>query len=282
MKKNKIVENAIELIDPEYVKNAVLSLDARQNKKVVGPKRYYIVVAIAAAILLAFGSAWILHSVRNGDPEPSENASHIPSSKETEFVADSSTDPLSKETERTASDSETTSAIKETEDMEGPTLSAEIKVNWIRSEMNAGYRYYSASIYDFIPKSLDELSAYFGKDLTKIPSTQNYNILHTTEFIYTKDERMLVFDVSHIVYEGDSNTISVSMSRMMRPYDCFYLYDNEQYSIIGGLRVLIGENVEGTHALADFETGGIFYRIQMNGTIDLNLLVRCITELVRQ
>lgn len=281
MNKNKIVKNAIELIDPEYVKNAVLSLDARQNKKVVSLKRYYIVAAIAAALLLAFGSAWILHSVRNGDPEPSGNASHIPSSKETEFVADSSTDPSSKETERTASDSETTSAIEETKDTEGPVMSADIKVNRILSEVRSAYPYYSEYTYSYVTKDLAAVSEHFGKDLVKLATLQSYKSAtdYSTEFIYAKNG-MLVFDVSHLVYEGGSNTITVSMSRVMRPYDCIYQYDEPQYSTVNGVQVLMGENSDGTHAVADFEAGGISFRVEMSGNLDLEFLVKCIAEMI--
>ncbi len=282
MNKNEIIENAIDLIDVEYVKNAVLSLDARQNKRIVSHKRYYVMAVIAAAILLAIGSAWILHSVRNGDLEPSENASYVPASKETEVMADASTDPVPAETEGTDSNPETTSAIEETKGTEGPVMSADIKVNRIRSEMTASYPYYSKSIYDFKPKSEVELFAYFGKDIIGMSTFQGYERIHTTEFIYTKDEGMLVFDVSHIVYEGDSNTITLSLSKLMKPYDCFYLYDDEQYSVINGLRVLIGENTEGTHIVADFESGGIFFRVQMFGNVDMNKLVRCIAELIQK
>ena len=282
MNKNEIVEKAIDLIDTEYVKNAVLSLDARQNKKVVSSKRYYIVAAIAAALLLAFGSAWILHSVRNGDPEPSGSVSYLPSSKETEFVADSSTDPLPEETERTSSDSETTSAIVETEDTEGPVMSADIKVNRILSEVRSAYPYYSEYAYSYVTKDLAAVSEHFGKDLDGLASLQSYrtDAGYSTEFIYAKDGT-LVFDVSHLVYEGGSNTITVSMSRVMRPYDCIYQYDEPQYSTVNGVQVLMGENSDGTHAVADFEAGGISFRVEMSGNIDLEFLAKCIAELVQ-
>ena len=266
MNKNRIVENAIDLIDTEYIKNAVLSLDARQKKATVQRKIFQIMMGIAAVVVLLILSFGILHNMENGNKTPQEADSYAPSSEGKE---------------RTESGSEETTVTSESQTAEEPAKSAEIRVNRISSEMSAGYRYYSESIYDFIPQSLAELSAYFGKDLTGISFLQGYNILHTTEFIYTKDEGKLVFDVSHVVYEGAPKTITISMSKMMKPYDCFYLYDEDQYSIIEGMQVLIGENAEGTHVVADFETGGTFYRVQMDGNIDLNLLVKCIAELVR-
>lgn len=266
MDKRKITESAIDLIDVEYVKNATVSLDARQKKATVQRKIFQIMMGIAAVVVLLILSVGILHNMENGNKTPQEADSYAPSSKEKE---------------QTESGSEETTVTSESHTAEEPAISAEIKVNRILSEMDAAYRYYSESIHDFIPQSLAELSAYFGKDLTGISFLQGYNILHTTEFIYTKDEGKLVFDVSNVVYEGGANTITVSMSKIMKPYHSLYLYEENQYSVIDGLQVLIGENTEGTHVVADFETGGIFYRVQMDGNIDLNLMVKCIAELVR-
>ena len=266
MDKRKITESAIDLIDVEYVKNATVSLDARQKKATVQRRIFQIMMGIAAVVVLLILSFGILHNMENGNKTPQEADSYAPSSKEKE---------------RTESGSEETTVTSESQTAEEPAISAEIRVNRISSEISAGYRYYSESIHDFIPQSLAELSAYFGKDLIGISCLQGYNILHTTEFIYTKDEGKLVFDVSNVVYEGGANTITVSMSKIMKPYHSFYLYEENQYSVIDGLQVLIGENTEGTHVVADFEMGGIFYRVQMDGNIDMNLLVKCIAELVR-
>ena len=281
MNKNEIIENAIDLIDVEYVKNAVLSLDARKNKRRVSHKRYYVMAAIAAAILLAIGSAWILHSVRNGDLEPSENASYVPASKETEVMADSSTEPVPTETEGTDSNPETTSAIEETKSTEGPVMSADIKVNRILSEMRSAYPYYSEYSYSYVTEDLKAVSDHFGKNLAGLASLQSYSIVagYSTEFIFTKDGT-LVFDVSHIVYENGSNTVTLSMSRVMKPYDCFYQYDHPQYTDISGVQVLLGENADGTYAVADFETGGISCRVEMSGNLDLEFLVKCIAEMI--
>ena len=266
MDKRRITESAIDLIDVEYVKNATVSLDARQKKATVQRKIFQIMMGIAALVVLLILSFGILHNMENGNKTPQEADSYAHSSKERE---------------RTKSGPEETTVTAESQTTDEPTISAEIRVNRILSKMNTGYRYYPESIYDFIPQSLAELSAYFGKDLTKISYLQNYSILHTTEFIYTKTEGKLVFDISHVVYEGASKTITISMSKMMKPYDCFYLYDEDKYSIIEGLQVLIGENAEGTHVVADFETDEVFYRVQMDGIIDLDLLAKCISELIR-
>ena len=266
MDKRKITESAIDLIDVEYVKNAAVSLDARQKKATVQRKIFQIMMGIAAVVVLLILSIGILQTIDHGNKTPQEADSYAPSSKEKE---------------QTESGPEETTVTAESQTAEELAISTEIRVNRISSEMSAGYRYYSESIYDFIPQSLAELSAYFGKDLTGISFLQGYNILHTTEFIYTKDEGKLVFDISHVVYEGASKTITISMSKMMKPHDCFYLYDEDQYSIIEGMQVLIGENAKGTHVVADFETDEVFYRVQMDGIIDLDLLAKCISELIR-
>jgi hypothetical protein len=161
-------------------------------------------------------------------------------------------------------------------------MAAEIKVNRILSEMGASFPYYSVYEYNYVPKNLSEISAYFGKDLAGMTSLQGYRTSqnYTTDFIYAKDGQ-LVFDVTRMVYENGSNTVTISMSRMTKPYDCLYQYDGEQYSDVNGVKVLIGENAAGTHAAADFETGGILCRVEMEGAVDLNLLVKCIAELIK-
>ena len=71
------------------------------------------------------------------------------------------------------------------------------------------------------------------------------------------------------------------MSKSTKPYDCLYTYDREQYSDVEGMRVLVGGSADGTLLSADFESGGIFYRVQMTGAANLNVLAKVIAELVR-
>ena len=282
MNKNAIVENAIDLINTEYVKNAVLSLDVRQNKKTDVQRRFYITTAIAAAILLTIVSAGLMYSLKNGNPEPSWNVSNTPVSKNTEYGEDISANPLIEETERTALESEIASAIAETEDTEEPVMSANIIVNRICSEIHAAFPYYSEYAYSYISKDLKALSDYFGKNFGEMTSLYPYepDAGYSTEFVYTK-EGVLVFDVSHFVYEGDSSTVTISVSRIMKPYDCLYQYDSPRCFDMHGVQILLGINTEGTYAAADFESDGTSFRIEMAGSIDLELLVKCIDELIQ-
>ena len=161
-------------------------------------------------------------------------------------------------------------------------MTAEIRVDRILSQMGASFPYYSVYEYNYVPKSFAEIAAYFGKDLAGMTSLQGdrTNQNYTTDFIYAKDGQ-LVFDVTRIVYENGANTVTISVSKTMKPYDCLYQYVGEQYSDVNGVKVLIGENADGTHLVADFESGSIFCRVEMEGAVDLNLLVKCIAELVR-
>ena len=52
MDKRRITESAIDLIDVEYVKNAAVSLDARQKKATVQRKVFQIMMGIAAVVVL--------------------------------------------------------------------------------------------------------------------------------------------------------------------------------------------------------------------------------------
>ena len=278
--KSDELRKAIGNVDEDLIEAADLKPEKKHQKNVwaiVAP------IAAAAVLLAAILLPGIFFGSRPGvGPGPqseadasgyvAETSTATPS--ETEFVADVTTAAQPKETEPRKT--ERTSP-------EGPTMSAEIKVNRIVSEMGASFPYYSVYEYNYVPKSFAEISAYFGKDLVRMTSLQGYrtNQNYTTDFIYAKDGQ-LVFDVTRIVYENGSNTITISMSKTMKPYDCLYQYDGEQYSDVNGVKVLIGENTEGTHAAVDFETGGMFCRVQMEGAVDLNRLVKCIAELVKQ
>ena len=302
--KSDELRKAIGNVDEDLIEAADLKPDKNRQKNVWAVAAP-IAAAAAAVLLAAILLPGIIQRNRPGvGPGPQSEAdvsgyaaeTSTAASSESEFVADVTTaappkETEPRETERTRTDSETvtipvTTEVPRTEAPtevpEGPTMSAEIRVNRIVSEMSASFPYYSAYEYNYAPKSIAEISAYFGKDLAGMTSLQGYrtNQNYTTDFIYAKDGQ-LVFDVTRIVYENGSNTITISMSKTMKPYDCLYQYDGEQYSDMNGVKVLIGENTEGTHAAADFEAGGIFCRVEMKGTVDLNVLVRSISELIR-
>ena len=279
--KSDELRKAIGNVDEDLIEAADLKPEKNRQKNVwaiAAP----IAAAAAAVLLAAILLPGIIQRNRPGTgPGPqseadvsgyaAETSTAAPS--ESEFVADVTTAAPPKETE--PRETESTSP-------EGPSMAAEIKVNRILSEMGASFPYYSVYEYNYVPKNLSEISAYFGKDLTGMTSLQGYRTSqnYTTDFIYAKDGR-LVFDVTRIVYENGSNTVTISMSKTIKPYDCLYQYDGEQYSDVNGVKVLIGENAAGTHAAADFETGGILCRVEMEGAVDLNLLVKCIAELIK-
>ena len=290
--KSDELRKAIGNVDEDLIEAADLKPEKNHQKNV-----WAIVVPIAAAAAAVLLAAILLPKIIQRSqpgvgPGPQSEAVGPGVAVETSTAA-SSKETKPREAERTRTDSETVTIPVVTEvprtevpsavqPPEGPTMSAEIRVNRILSEMGASFPYYSVYEYKYVPKSFTEISAHFGKDFAGMNSLQGYRTdqNYTTDFIYAKDGQ-LVFDVTHLVYENGSNTIIISMSKMMKPYDCLYQYDGEQYSDVNGVKVLVGENASGTHLVADFETGGIFYRIEMEGTVDPDLLVKCIAELIR-
>ena len=247
--KSEELRRAIGGVDEDLIEGADLKPEKNRQKNV-----WAIVVPIAAAAAIVLASVIVL-------PEKT-----MPSGSESE----------------TETITITTQAPTESQSTEGPMEAYNMIVNRILSQMGASFPYYSAYEYNYVPKNLTELSAWFGTDFVGMASLKDYQTdrNYKTDFIYAKDGA-LVFDAAHIVYRSGSDTITISMSKTTKPYDCLYTYDSEQYSDVEGMRVLVGGCADGTLLSADFESGGIFYRVQMTGAADLNVLAKVIAELVR-
>lgn len=278
--KSEELRRAIGGVDEDLIEGADLKPEKNRQKNV-----WAIVAPIAAAAAIVLASVIVLPEImtenRQGvGPGPGpENDKPIP-------VTEISTEAFSEETERreTMPPTETTVTVAPTESQstEGPMEAYNMIANRILSQIGASFPYYSAYEYNYVPKDLTELSAWFGTDFAGMASLKDYQTdrNYKTDFIYAKDGA-LVFDAAHIVYRSESDTITISMSKTTKPYDCLYTYDSEQYSDVEGMRVLVGGSADGTLLSADFESGGIFFRVQMTGAADLNVLAKVIAELVR-
>jgi hypothetical protein len=246
--KSEELRRAIGGVDEDLSEGADLKPEKNRQKNV-----WAIVVPIAAAAAIVLASLIVL-------PEKT-----MPSGFESE------TETIT-----------VTEAPTESQSTEGPMEAYNMIANRILSQIAASFPYYSAYEYNYVPKDLTELSAWFGTDFAGMASLKHYQTdrNYKTDFIYAKDGA-LVFDAAHIVYRSGSDTITISMSKTTKPYDCLYTYDSEQYSDVEGMRVLVGGSADGTLLSADFESRGIFYRVHMTGAADLNVLAKVIAELVR-
>ena len=165
-------------------------------------------------------------------------------------------------------------------------------INRVEGQVGAAKLNFSTDKYYSEKKTLTDIVAYLGRDLSKLESvmSQGFELYGSCEsdFYYELDGDM-AYDSCFFGYKRDEQYITVKVSKIGVPYDCLYMLNNPTVSNINGVEVTVGGiyKADNTGELelifADFSHGGLQYRVTIENvpSDDYMYLNSIIGELTR-
>ena len=143
-------------------------------------------------------------------------------------------------------------------------------INRVEGQVSAAPLNYSTDKYYSERKSLTDIAAYLGRDLSKLEvvTSQGFEFLgrYETDFFYELNGDV-AYDSCVFGYTKDEKQITIRVSKIGVPYDCMYMLNNPTVSNINGVEVTVGGvyNADNSGEIelifADFSHGGLQYRV---------------------
>ena len=143
-------------------------------------------------------------------------------------------------------------------------------INRVEGQVSAAPLNYSTDKYYSERKSLTDIAAYLGRDLSKLEvvTSQGFEFLgrYETDFYYELNGDV-AYDSCVFGYTKDEKQITIRVSKIGVPYDCMYMLNNPTVSNINGVEVTVGGVYKADNSgeieliFADFSHGGIQYRL---------------------
>ena len=165
-------------------------------------------------------------------------------------------------------------------------------INKVEGQIGAAKLNFSPDKYYSEKKTLADIAAYLGKDLSTLEGVMPQGFVffgrYETDFFYKLDGE-LAYDSCVFGYKRDDQQITVKVSKIGVPYDCMYMLNNPTVSSINGVDVTIGGiyKIDNSDELelvfADFSHGGLKYRLTIENVSsdDYKCLNSIITELTK-
>lgn len=165
-------------------------------------------------------------------------------------------------------------------------------INKVENQISAAMRNFSTDKYYSEKKTLADIIAYLGRDLSKLeavmPQGFEFSGRYETDFFYELDGDV-AYDSCVFGYKKDGQQITIRVSKIGLPYDCLYVLNNPTVSNINGAEVTIGgiymadNSGEFELIFADFSHGGLQYRVTIENvpSDDYKCLNSIITELTK-
>lgn len=149
-------------------------------------------------------------------------------------------------------------------------------INRVEGQIGAAKLNFSTDKYYSEKKTLADVSAYFGRDLSTLEAVmpQGFEFFgsYETNFFYKLDGE-LVYDSCVFGYKKDDQQITIKVSKIGVPYDCIYKLKDSTVSNVNGVEVTMGgiytgdsENFE--LVFADFSHEGLQYRVTAENVPD--------------
>ena len=143
-------------------------------------------------------------------------------------------------------------------------------INRVEGQVSAAPLNYSTDKYYSERKSLTNIAAYLGRDLSKLEvvTSQGFEFLgrYETDFYYELNGDV-AYDSCVFGYTKDEKQITIRVSKIGVPYDCMYMLNNPTVSNINGVEVTVGGVYKADNSgeieliFADFSHGGLQYRL---------------------
>ena len=143
-------------------------------------------------------------------------------------------------------------------------------INRVEGQVSAAPLNYSTDKYYSERKSLTDIAAYLGRDLSKLEviTSQGFEFLgrYETDFYYELNGDV-AYDSCVFGYTKDEKQITIRVSKIGVPYDCMYMLNNPTVSNINGVEVMVGGVYKADNSgeleliFADFSHGGLQYRL---------------------
>ena len=143
-------------------------------------------------------------------------------------------------------------------------------INRVEGQVSAAPLNYSTDKYYSERKSLTNIAAYLGRDLSKLEvvTAQGFKFLgrYETDFYYELNGDV-AYDSCVFGYTKDEKQITIRVSKIGVPYDCMYMLNNPTVSNINGVEVTVGGVYKADNSgeieliFADFSHGGLQYRL---------------------
>ena len=143
-------------------------------------------------------------------------------------------------------------------------------INRVEGQVSAAPLNYSTDKYYSERKSLTDIAAYLGRDLSKLEvvTSQGFEFLgrYETDFYYELNGDV-AYDSCVFGYTKEEKQITIRVSKIGVPYDCMYMLNNPTVSNINGVEVTVGGVYKADNSgeieliFADFSHGGLQYRV---------------------
>ncbi|MBO5969103.1 MAG: hypothetical protein J6S14_11480 [Clostridia bacterium] len=143
-------------------------------------------------------------------------------------------------------------------------------INRVEGQVSAAPLNYSTDKYYSERKSLTDIAAYLGRDLSKLEviTSHGFEFLgrYETDFYYELNGDV-AYDSCVFGYTKDEKQITIRVSKIGVPYDCMYMLNNPTVSNINGVEVTVGGVYKADNSgeieliFADFSHGGLQYRL---------------------
>ncbi len=165
-------------------------------------------------------------------------------------------------------------------------------INMVENQVSAAMRNFSTDKYYSEKKTLADITAYLGRDLSKLEAVmpQGFEFLgrYETDFFYELDGDV-AYDSCAFGYKKDEQQITIRVSKIGLPYDCLYVLNNPTVSNINGVEVTIGGIYKADNSgefeliFADFSHGGLQYRVTIENvpSDDYMCLNNIVSELTK-
>ena len=165
-------------------------------------------------------------------------------------------------------------------------------INRVEGQVSAAPLNYSTDKYYSERKSLTDIAAYLGRDLSKLEvvTSQGFEFLgrYETDFYYELNGDV-AYDSCVFGYTKDEKQITIRVSKIGVPYDCMYMLNNPTVSNINGVEVTVGGVYKADNSgeieliFADFSHGGLQYRLTIENvpSDDYMYLNSIISELTK-
>ena len=165
-------------------------------------------------------------------------------------------------------------------------------INKVENQVSAAPRNFSTDKYYSEKKTLSDIAAYLGKDLSKFEAVmpEGFEFLgkYDTDFFYELDGDV-AYDSCAFGYKKDEQQITIRVSKIGLPYDCLYVLNNPTVSNINGVEVTLGGIYKADNSgefeliFADFSHGGLQYRVTIENvpSDDYKCLNSIVTELTK-
>ena len=165
-------------------------------------------------------------------------------------------------------------------------------INRVEGQVSAAPLNYSTDKYYSERKSLTDIAAYLGRDLSKLEvvTSQGFEFLgrYETDFYYELNGDV-AYDSCVFGYTKEEKQITIRVSKIGVPYDCMYMLNNPTVSNINGVEVTVGGVYKADNSgeieliFADFSHGGLQYRVTIENvpSDDYMYLNSIISELTR-